>query len=247
MPDRWRCPLKADRDPAPGVLDQIHGRLTRSGPRIHGRTQDRICRAARPSLLAQSPTGPSFPMPPQWRAADRRSGRPGSERSGPVTPSDFNFQDFNFSTDGPLPSTRLSRHSLRRRRTRTWQPWTRKWSGSHPPPQLLLSNHMSSTRLPIAVVDDDQGMRTTLRRLLCMANFDAETFPSGADFLDSLQTRQPDCVVLDMDMPPARRPGCSGTAHPASGCRSSSSPAAIPPQPTPARWSPAHPPTSPSR
>jgi two-component system response regulator FixJ len=60
---------------------------------------------------------------------------------------------------------------------------------------------MSSTRPLIAVVDDDQGMRTALRRLLSAANFDMETFPSGLDFLKSLQARQPDCVVLDMDMP----------------------------------------------
>jgi len=73
--------------------------------------------------------------------------------------------------------------------------------GSHPAPQLLPSNHMSSTRPLIAVVDDDQGMRTALRRLLCAANFDVETFPSGPEFLNSLQARQPDCVILDMDMP----------------------------------------------
>jgi FixJ family two-component response regulator len=60
---------------------------------------------------------------------------------------------------------------------------------------------MSRTRPLIAVVDDDQGMRTALRRLLCAANFDAETFPFGPEFLTSLQARQPDCVVLDMDMP----------------------------------------------
>ncbi len=90
---------------------------------------------------------------------------------------------------------------LRPRPARTLQPWTRKRSGSHPPPQLLPFNHMSRTRPLVAVVDDDQRMRTALRRLLSAANFDAEAFPSGAEFLNSLQTRQPDCVVLDMDMP----------------------------------------------
>ena len=60
---------------------------------------------------------------------------------------------------------------------------------------------MSRTRPLIAVVDDDQGMRTALRRLLSVANFDVETFSSGLDFFKSLQARQPDCVILDMDMP----------------------------------------------
>ena len=41
---------------------------------------------------------------------------------------------------------------------------------------------MSSTRPLIAVVDDDQGMRTALRRLLCTANFDVETFQGVGRF-----------------------------------------------------------------
>jgi two-component system response regulator FixJ len=44
-------------------------------------------------------------------------------------------------------------------------------------------------------------MRVALRRFLRAANLDVETFPSGAKFLESLQTHQPDCVVLDLHMP----------------------------------------------
>jgi two-component system response regulator FixJ len=60
---------------------------------------------------------------------------------------------------------------------------------------------MCSTRLLIAVVDDDQSMPTATLRLLRAAGFDAATFPSGAEFLESLNTCQPDCVLLDLDVP----------------------------------------------
>ena len=60
---------------------------------------------------------------------------------------------------------------------------------------------MNQARSLIAVVDDDESMCIALRRFLRAADFNAETFPSGAKFLESLQTHQPDCVVLDLNMP----------------------------------------------
>jgi two-component system response regulator FixJ len=60
---------------------------------------------------------------------------------------------------------------------------------------------MICTQPLIAVVDDDKGMRTATGRLLRAAHFDAETFPSAAEFLESLKTHQPACVLLDLDMP----------------------------------------------
>ena len=50
-------------------------------------------------------------------------------------------------------------------------------------------------------MDDEEPVRIALRRLLRSANLDAETFPSGAEFLESLKDRQPDCVILDLHMP----------------------------------------------
>ena len=44
-------------------------------------------------------------------------------------------------------------------------------------------------------------MCIAMRRLLRAAHFDVATFPSGTAFLESLKSRQPDCVVLDIHMP----------------------------------------------
>jgi len=60
---------------------------------------------------------------------------------------------------------------------------------------------VSKTRPLIAVVDDEEPVRIALRRLLRSTDLDVETFPSGAEFLDSLKSHQPDCVVLDLHMP----------------------------------------------
>jgi len=53
----------------------------------------------------------------------------------------------------------------------------------------------------IAVVDDEEGVRRALGRLLRAAGLDAETFPSGDEFLETLSDHRPDCVVLDLHMP----------------------------------------------
>jgi FixJ family two-component response regulator len=60
---------------------------------------------------------------------------------------------------------------------------------------------MKKSRLRIAIIDDDESVRNALKRLLRAANLDAETFASGRDFLDSLSSHRPDCVVLDLHMP----------------------------------------------
>ena len=53
----------------------------------------------------------------------------------------------------------------------------------------------------MAIVDDEEPIRKALGRLLSSAGLDVQTFPSGAAFLDSLASRRPDCVVLDLHMP----------------------------------------------
>lgn len=69
------------------------------------------------------------------------------------------------------------------------------------PPPLLGFMPVSKTRPLIAVVDDEEPVRTALKRLLRSANFEVETFPAGTEFLESLKIHRPDCVVLDLHMP----------------------------------------------
>jgi FixJ family two-component response regulator len=60
---------------------------------------------------------------------------------------------------------------------------------------------MTAPRPLIAVVDDEESVRRALARMLNASQLDVEVFGSGQEFLDSLRTRRPDCVVLDYQMP----------------------------------------------
>ena len=60
---------------------------------------------------------------------------------------------------------------------------------------------MTSIDAYIAVVDDEVSVRTMLGRLLRLARYDVTAFACGDDFIESLGTRRPDCVVLDVHMP----------------------------------------------
>jgi FixJ family two-component response regulator len=53
----------------------------------------------------------------------------------------------------------------------------------------------------IAVVDDEVAVCTALGRLLRLADYEVAAFGSGEEFLDSLTSRRPDCVILDVHMP----------------------------------------------
>jgi FixJ family two-component response regulator len=53
----------------------------------------------------------------------------------------------------------------------------------------------------IAVVDDEASVLTALGRLLRLADYEVSAFACGEDFLASLSTRRPDCVILDVHMP----------------------------------------------
>jgi two-component system, LuxR family, response regulator FixJ len=60
---------------------------------------------------------------------------------------------------------------------------------------------VTKTQPHVAVVDDEEPIRKALMRLMRSAGLSVETFGSGPEFLQSLDTRLPDCVVLDLHMP----------------------------------------------
>jgi FixJ family two-component response regulator len=55
----------------------------------------------------------------------------------------------------------------------------------------------------IVIVDDEESVRTGLRRLCMSLGLHASVYASGREFLDSLAagTTRPDCLLLDAHMP----------------------------------------------
>jgi FixJ family two-component response regulator len=60
---------------------------------------------------------------------------------------------------------------------------------------------VTKTHPLVAVVDDEEPVCKALMRLMRSAGLRVQTFGSGAEFLQSLETCLPDCVVLDLHMP----------------------------------------------
>ena len=63
---------------------------------------------------------------------------------------------------------------------------------------------MSKSKPLIAIVDDDESVCRAMKRLVRSMGMEAEPFTSGREFIDRIETTpsfQPDCVVLDVQMP----------------------------------------------
>ena len=63
---------------------------------------------------------------------------------------------------------------------------------------------MSNTHKVIAIVDDDDGVRRALRRMILSLAHAPVTFASGEEFLDGLAGASPDCAILDLHLPALR-------------------------------------------
>src|SRR4029079_836660 len=53
----------------------------------------------------------------------------------------------------------------------------------------------------IAIIDDDQGVRVALERLLLSLGHDASAFDSAEQFLKWEKLRDPSCLITDVRMP----------------------------------------------
>jgi FixJ family two-component response regulator len=53
----------------------------------------------------------------------------------------------------------------------------------------------------IAVLDDEEGFRRALTRLLKIHGFDVATFGTGAELIAESSRRKFDCILLDLYMP----------------------------------------------
>lgn len=63
---------------------------------------------------------------------------------------------------------------------------------------------MSKFNPQIAIVDDDESVCRAIKRLVRSLGMEADAFTSGREFIDRVETMpsfQPDCVVLDIQMP----------------------------------------------
>jgi FixJ family two-component response regulator len=53
----------------------------------------------------------------------------------------------------------------------------------------------------VAVIDDDEAFRAALQRLLKSAGFNARSFSSAEDFLNSGEQHETGCLIADIRMP----------------------------------------------
>jgi FixJ family two-component response regulator len=71
---------------------------------------------------------------------------------------------------------------------------------------MMLSDKLQPANFPpvgtlVSVVDDDASFLRSLGRLLRSAGYTVQTFSSARQFLSSVKTCLPQCLVLDVHMP----------------------------------------------
>lgn len=60
---------------------------------------------------------------------------------------------------------------------------------------------MQRSPIRVAIVDDEAPVRKALGRLLVAASFDAKTYGSAREFINSIRGELPECLILDIHMP----------------------------------------------
>jgi FixJ family two-component response regulator len=66
-----------------------------------------------------------------------------------------------------------------------------------------ISNRSMPRKLRVAIVDDEEAVRTALMRLIRAAGGEVSAYETGKAFLlDVLGGKPPDCLILDLQLPP---------------------------------------------
>ena len=60
---------------------------------------------------------------------------------------------------------------------------------------------MTATNGVVFVIDDDESVRKSLKRLLRAADYETEVFKSAADYLVRPPNARPSCLIVDVKMP----------------------------------------------
>jgi len=64
-----------------------------------------------------------------------------------------------------------------------------------------MSGTNSEARPIVHIIDDEEGLRTALSRLLTAANFRVATYDSASAFVAARCANEPGCILLDVNMP----------------------------------------------
>lgn len=60
---------------------------------------------------------------------------------------------------------------------------------------------MTEAAVRVAIVDDELSVRKALARLLSAASYEPLVYSSAGDFIESLRTDTPECLIVDIHMP----------------------------------------------
>jgi len=58
---------------------------------------------------------------------------------------------------------------------------------------------VSPTR--VAILDDDQSVRTAIGRLLKTSHMEVDSFATSIELFNAIERKRPSCIVLDLQMP----------------------------------------------
>lgn len=67
----------------------------------------------------------------------------------------------------------------------------------------ILHGHAAMVVSPtrVAILDDDQSVRTAIGRLLKTSHMEVDAFATSIELFNAIERKRPSCIVLDLQMP----------------------------------------------